>query len=173
MNKKGFTLVELITTFALTAVIVTILVNISVIIRNIYNKTELKTELLIEQANLSNTLNSKINKKNLVDYNACTDSSFCYNFSFSDGSIEKLIVTNNSIKFGNYTYKLQNGTKVVDPSIGKEEVTPTSSDSEFLVIKIPISNSLYPNENFGINLVYQYNLSYDVSNKKVSFSTDP
>lgn len=160
MNKKGFTLVELITTFALTAVIVTILINVSVVIRNMYNKAQIKTQLLIEQANLSNALNTKINKKMLEDYSTCTDSSFCYNFVFSDGSTEKLIVTNSSIKFGNYVYKIQNGTEIKNPSLSKAEVSPDSSNSEFLVLKIPIVNKLYPDDDFGINLVYQYNLNY-------------
>jgi len=160
MNKKGFTLVELITTFALTAVIVTILVNVSVIIRNMYNKANIKTHLLIEQANLSNALNTKLNKKNLVDYSSCTGYSFCYDFAFSDGSTERLAIDDTYIKFGNYIYKLKDGSEVGSVSLGKEAISEESSDSEFLVLRIPIVNKLYPNEDFGINLVYQYNLSY-------------
>ena len=60
MNKKGFTLIELIMTFALTAVIVTILINIFLVIRDLYNDSDLKTTLIVNQGNLSNALNSKI-----------------------------------------------------------------------------------------------------------------
>ena len=38
MNKKGFTLVELITTFALATVIIVLLINIVLLIKNIYSK---------------------------------------------------------------------------------------------------------------------------------------
>ena len=54
MNNKGLTLVELITTFALTSVIVVLLINIVVVIKNVYSKSDIKTELYINQSNLSN-----------------------------------------------------------------------------------------------------------------------
>ena len=53
MNKKGFTLIELITTFALASVIIVILVNIIGIIKEMYVKTDVKSKLLVEQSNLS------------------------------------------------------------------------------------------------------------------------
>ena len=43
--KRGFTLVELITTFALTAVIIVLLLNVVIIIRNLYTSSNVKTQL--------------------------------------------------------------------------------------------------------------------------------
>ena len=159
MNKRGFTLIGLITTFALTAVIVVLLINVIVVIRGIYSKTDLKTELYINQSNLSNLLNAKINNDNLNSYEKCDDEEFCYVFNFLDGDSIKLIVNESLIKFGNYTYKLDKNTKVINPSINNEYVVETdiNKNDSFLIIKIPIKNDLYPNLDFGINLVYPYN----------------
>ena len=160
MKKKGFTLIELITTFALTATIVIILMNVILIIKNIYSMSNLKTNLLIKQSELSNILNSKINNGNLISYEACNDSQFCYEFSFLDGSNIKLNVVNNKITFGNYVYKLDETSTIESPLIEKKEnldITDTTVNDSFLIIKIPIKSSQYPNDNFGINLVYQYN----------------
>lgn len=159
MKSKGFTIVELITTFALTAVIIIILINISVFIRNMYNKVNVKTELLIQQANLSTSINNKLNKNNIVSYSSCSDSNFCYNFNLKDDEIVKLVVTDDGISFGNYKYKLSNGTTIDEPTIEKEYVLleDTSANNSFLIIKIPIKNKLYPKQDFGINLIYTYN----------------
>ena len=161
MKNKGFTLVELITTFALASVIVILLINLIVVIRNIYSKTNIKTELYINQSNLSNTMNKKINKDNLDSYEECDDEEFCYIFSFVDGETIKLSATESVIKFGDFVYKLDNRSKVVNPSLTTEyfaEIVDDVNDS-ILIINIPIENDMYPNTNFGINLIYQYNAS--------------
>ena len=158
MNKKGFTLVELITTFALSAVIIILLINIVVVIRNIYSKTDLKTELYINQGNLSNAMNKVINKDNLISYSECNDEDFCYLFNLSTGESIKLTVSNTNIKFGDFVYKLKSNTSVGNPSITTEYITGiTNNNDSFLIIKIPISTDQYPGEDFGINLVYPYN----------------
>lgn len=158
MKNKGFTLVELITTFALTAVIVILLINIIVVIRNIYSKTNIKTELYINQSNLSNAMNKKIDKDNLDSYEECNDENFCYIFNFIDNESVKLTISDTNIKFGDYVYKLGSGVTVDNPSVTTEYISDVESDknNSFLVIKIPIKHKLYPNTDFGINLVYQY-----------------
>ena len=159
MNKKGFTLVELITTFALSAVIVILLINIIITIKNIYSKTNIKTELYIKQSTLSNAMNKKINKDNLESYEVCEDSEFCYIFNLYDGESLKLTIDENSIKFDSIVYKLDRKTSIVNPSVSEEYIAGQTADknNSFLVISIPITNSLYPNIDFGINLVYPYN----------------
>lgn len=160
MNKKGFTLIELITTFALTATIVILLMNVIVIIKNVYSSSNAKTILLINQANLSNALNSKINNNNLLSLNSCTDSSFCYEFKLINGETIKLIVTESKISFGNYVYKLDGSASITNPEIITKtniDVTDETLNNSFLIIKIPITSKKYSNDDFGINLIYQYN----------------
>ena len=159
MNKKGFTLVELITTFMLSSVIIILLLNVAVVIRNIYSKTNIKTDLYITQSSLSNNLNRTFGVDNISSYVECNDSEFCYDFNLVTGDTVRLTVSDGTISFGNAKYKLNNSSKVVNPSIEKEYVTSTSEDEldSFLVIKIPIVCDLYPGIDFGINLVYLYN----------------
>ena len=146
MNNKGFTLVELIVTFALATVIITILFNVVIIIKNNYEETSTRTNLMINQATLSNLLNSKINDDNLISYTECTGD-FCYRFVFSNGETVELKVTETKIQFGNYIYVLAKGDKVVNPSL--------TYDEPYLILKIPVRAKMYPNEDFGINLIYK------------------
>lgn len=159
MNKKGFTLIELIATFALASVIIIILTNIVVIVKDIYSKDNIKTNLLIKQSNLSNALNSKLNNDFIDSYIRCSDTEFCYKFSLVDGSDIELKITDNIIKFGDYVYKLEDGVEVDNPSITKKTISTSNInlDNSFLIIKIPIKSKLYKNEDFGINLIYTYN----------------
>lgn len=161
MNKKGFTLVELVTTFALTAVIIIILLNIVLIIKDLYTKYDIKSSIIIEQSNLSSLINNKFYNNTLISYEPCfeDDDDFCYKFNFSDGSQSKLEVYDKYIIFDNYKYTAKNGVVIGKPIMDKIMVT-TSNDSinnSFYIIQIPISNKLYPNEDLGINIIYPYN----------------
>ena len=159
MNNKGLTLVELITTFALTAAIVVLLINVVVVIKNVYSNTTIKTELYIKQANLSNILNSKINYGTLKSYETCDEGTFCYKFTLEDEESEEeeieLNVTENKITFGDYVYELTEISKVENPSLKEEDIDKDDSN-DILVLTIPIKCELYPNIDFGINLVYLY-----------------
>ena len=146
MNNKGLTLVELIVTFALATGIIILLLNVLIIIRNNYSDIEERTDLVVNQSTLSNLMNEKFVGDNLASRTNCAGT-FCYEFTFRDGSTVQLKVENDKITFGNYTYVLNEMSKVVNPSI--------TYDAPYLVIKIPITTKLYPNLDFGINLVYE------------------
>lgn len=161
MNKKGFTLIELITTFALASVLIIILINIIIVIKNVYSKNDIRSELLIEQSNLSNLINKKFDKDFLNSYFPCNETDFCYTFNFVDGSSSKLVVSDEYIKFDSYMYKFKKGTKATNPTLElfDTEALSGSLTNGFLVIRIPINTKLYPNENFGIDIVYRYNFT--------------
>lgn len=145
MNNRGLTLVELIVTFALAAVIIILLLNVLLIIKKNFEETDVKTKLVVEQSTLSNLLNSKFVDGNLVSGDSCT--SFPCTFVFKDGTSFVLEVTSKRISFDKYVYNLDKNSNVVNPTIEYTE--------PFLTIRIPIKNNLYPGEDFGINLVYR------------------
>ena len=159
MNKKGFTLIELITTFGLASVLIILLINIVLVIKNLYSENDIKSKLTIEKSNLLHLINKKFDTDFLDSYLPCEDEDFCYNFYFVDGSASKLVVSNNSITFDNYTYKATKGIKIENPTLEliDAEVSNEEINNSFLVIKIPIKHKMYPNEDFGIKLVYTYN----------------
>lgn len=159
MNKKGFTLVELITTFALVTVIIILLTNVILVLKNLYTTYDIKTKLLIDQGDLSYILNSKINDSVSVSYNGeCTiDNEYCYSFIFDSEDI-KLVISDKYIKFGSYVYTISEGTEIEELEDSEQYVSvKTDGTHEFLIIKIPIKNKLYPNEEFGVNVVYPIN----------------
>lgn len=151
MNKRGFTLIELVTTFALSSLIIILLTNVVLIIKNIYFKNDVRTKLLIEQGTLSHLMNKKMAYNLFSSFDVCADVNYCFEFNFVDGSISKLIVGDDFITFDNYEYIPIDGTTIEVPTV-------ETIDDSFLVIKIPIKNKLYPDENFGIDIVYQFNL---------------
>lgn len=159
MKNRGFTLVELITTFALSAVIIVILINVVLIIKDMSSDSKIKTKLIVNQSRLSNALNSKISSDNLISYRVCNTAAFCYNFTLSTGEIIKIEIDDKTIKVGNYAYDIDDGVTVSNPEVKivHVDVSDTKSNNSFLVIKIPIIHKLYPNTDFGINLVYPYN----------------
>ncbi|MBQ2946826.1 MAG: hypothetical protein IJE04_03130 [Bacilli bacterium] len=161
MNNKGLTLIELITTFALSAVIIVLLINVVVSIRNVYSRVSIKSDLYITQSNLSNILNFKLHDDQLDGYELCNDSTFCYNFSLVNGETLKLIVEENKITVGDQVYKLTGKTRVVNPTLSVEyiELNEEYNGNNILVLKIPIINELYPNIDFGVNLVHLYNIN--------------
>ena len=146
MKNRGFTLVELIVTFALAATIIIILFNVVIIVKNNYEESTVRTKLLINQSTLSNLLNSKINNNNLASYDECSGN-FCYRFTFKNGEVIELKVTETKIQFGNYAYVLAKGDKVVDPSLVYED--------PYIILKIPVIAKLYPKDDYGINLIYK------------------
>lgn len=159
MNNRGFTLIELITTFSISAVIILLLIGIISSMEKVFSKSNLKTELYVKQSELSKNINSKLNKYGIENYTTCGDSDFCFIFSLKNGENIKLVVEDDKITFGNFVYKLSAKTSVVDPIVTKETIDyydPNFNDS-FLIIKIPIKADIYPNLDFGINLIYQYN----------------
>lgn len=162
MNKKGFTVVELITSFALSAIIITLLFSIILSIKSIYTSSAIKTEMLIEQSMLSKKMNSIINSNNIVSYVACNNDDYelCYQFNDIDNNEYFLLIdkTKKIITFDNYTYKLGNNSYIGDIIVDHETISDTSQgNNSFFYIKIPIYNKVLQKENFGINLIYPYN----------------
>lgn len=150
MNKKGFTLVELITTFSLASALIVILVNIVLIIKDIYIKYEIKTELLIKQGQLYNAVYDEINKNTATDNPTeyvitIIDSSPNYLLQ-SDSTFGGVYVTEKLIRVGDFSYKAPKG---VTFESGLDEIQGTTYKKFY----IRITHSLYKNQDFGINLV--------------------
>ena len=65
-TNKGFTTVELLVSFTLTAVIVFFLFEILFILKDLYVDTGIKTKLLTKQAVLTEKINDDVASKNLM-----------------------------------------------------------------------------------------------------------
>ena len=163
MNNKAFTLVELITTFAVASAIALILFNVVISIKNVYSNTNLKTNLLINQGNLSNQINSKIMDEDIMAIDYCNESSGyykCYKITFSNNETLNLVIKDKMISFGNYVYKLDDGSYIDLDNTGLYYKTYNDildTKNSILNIKIPIRSKQIENIDFGLNFVYLYN----------------
>lgn len=182
MNNKGFTLVELVATFALSSAIIFLLINIVIVIKNIYVNYQLKTDLIINQATLSNILNEKIIDKEMITHSTCSSNNTCHIFYYDDYTL-KIFFENSTIKVYTYEtldyinsnlvsssdYELSTDTieynskiyylynsYVYSSNLGSTiESLNVQEDNDFIVITIPIKNKLFSDKDFGINLVYR------------------
>lgn len=167
MNKnKGFTIIELILSFSITAIIVVLLFQLLLFLKDIYNDNGYKTELFIKQALISNEINNELENKTVTsikrDFDNCNnDNEFCIEFTFDNGSsISNLVIDaeNNTIKYGDFATKLVTGSVIGTIDI-VTETRPNDYNGldSFAAIIIPISHQLYEDEDFGITIVCQYN----------------
>lgn len=157
-NKKGFTIIEMITSFVLVSLVVALLFEVLFIIKNLYSDSGIKTELLVKQALISEKINDEFNTKNIMIANSCGDT--CVNFIFTDGTSSELSFdrNENTLTYGNYKTKLIDGSEYGNIDISTQTVldVPIGLNDSVAQIKIPIYHKLIKQQDFGINIVYQY-----------------
>src|SRR5574344_1115769 len=106
MNKKGMTIVELIVSFALTAVIAFFLTEVVLFLRQAYVGNGIKTELISKQTLISTKINELFNSKRIREATDCGTN--CVQITFDDSSIEQLYfnTSTNIVSIGGYVVKL-------------------------------------------------------------------
>ncbi len=158
MNKKGFTVVELIVSFSLISLIVALLFQVIFILKDLYTDSGIRTELLTKQAIISEKINDELTNKTLVYANKCGNN--CINFAFSDGSMSELSFNrdDNTFKYGDYKTKLISGSIYGNINISTETIVGVSTgrNNSIVKINIPIYHKLFKKEDYGINIAYQY-----------------
>ncbi len=165
MNNRGMTTIELITSFVLASVVFVILFNLVLSLKDIYMDSGLKTKLLIEQANLSRSINKEINSSKTItnvksgrfDGKLVEDDTKYYTFMFNDGTSKLLSISQDKISFDGYVYELTDGIKTEDLSYDNVLVKPLTS-CYLLVIDIPISSDLLSGD-YGVKVIYRYDPS--------------
>lgn len=162
-NNKGFTLVELLSTFILSSVIIVLLFQLIINLKDVYQQSGLKTDMLNKQYIITNKIYSDLNEKKAVMIDKCDESLICINFTFADGSVKKLQVNdiNKTITYDNTTIKLTNEAFFDDMNINTIE---SQIDEQIFNISVPIYSTIIKDENFGINIVYPYNKNETTNN---------
>jgi hypothetical protein len=158
MNKKGFTVVELIVSFSLTMIVVALLFQMLLSLKDLYISSGFKSQLLNKQALMSSKINNDLKNKKIIIALKCGDN--CLNFFFDDNTNSKLIVDdkNNIFSYGDYTTKLVDGSKFGNTIVRNEKINgldPNTNYDSFIEIKIPINHVLLK-EDYGVNMIYQY-----------------
>jgi len=169
MNKKGFTLVEIIVTFTLISTISFLLFQLILSLKNLYTGSDYKTILLIEQGNMVRRINTDMFMMPLVSMNECSTEEEgekglkkCYTFTLEDTVIEQevnrvLKIYSDKIEYDSYQMPIGEGSTMGDVSVVVSYIEDASVKyNSILTIDIPIKNKLAEGD-FGIRFSVQYN----------------
>lgn len=171
-NNKGFSVLELIVSFSLTMVIVIVLFEIIVYMKELYEKSVTQTELINKQNIITDYIYSDLIDNNVNEISICGNN--CINFSYDNGEIKQLNWNTelNTLQYDNYKINLirntnfdqnlelkyneytLNGVKICHRGINDSNET-----NSYISIKIPISNALFENKDFGLDIFYTYNIN--------------
>lgn len=177
MNKKGFTIVELMTTFVLVAIISTLLIRLVITLKEIYINGDMKTTLITKQSTMTDKIYKDLKNNGLIKIEACENTINCVNFVYTDTTKKfQLDKTKKTLTYDNYTIKLGKEGYFGDVSIDKY-----NSDIGYIInLNAPIYNKLVKG-NYGINITYQLNndiefdndIQFDIQNTGVTVTFDP
>lgn len=170
-KNKGFSIIELIVSFSLTMIIVVILFEIIISLKNVYENSVTKSALISKQNILTDYIYSDINDFGLAKVSACGNN--CIQFVYQNGDTKNLSweydydsatkkQSFQKIEYGGYAvYLIDNSKFDLNLSaslgnisyVGAKVCRLNNSDSEVLNIQLPIYNTKFENENFGLNIL--------------------
>lgn len=162
MNKKGFTLIEVLVSLTLVSIIAIFLFQIVYILRDIYIEKSVKSELYIETSNISNIINKDILKRtragSISNVTKVDDNNV--RITYSNGSKVTLTIDkdNKTITYGNYSVTLLPGTKIGSIELYHDYTTALFAQNGVAYIKIPITYEKYNND-FSVIAFFRYNSS--------------
>lgn len=159
MNNKGFTLVELISSFTLALIIMFFLFQIVIAVKEIYVSSGLKTEMLIKQANMERKIGTDLKEQILKSVTRCGDE--CYTFLYNDNTSKNLSVdrSKKAIVYGDYQIEMLDGSSIGTFQVSKNTISGVEAgkNDTILTIDIPVKNKVLADRNFGVHMIYQYN----------------
>ena len=156
MKKNGFTVLELIVSFALAATIGFFLLKITMIIKNLYTMSYIKTNIISKQDIITERMYDDFLYNDIKTALKCGKN--CIRFIFSDNS-EKLfkIENNETFKWGDFTTKLKDGSTFNNISVKIiNNLNTNDLKDSILSISIPIENPSIKDEKFKTNIVIPY-----------------
>lgn len=192
MNNKGFSIIELIVSFSLTMVIVIILFEIIVSMKDVYQKSVTQTELINKQNLFTDYIYSDIDSLGLKGVSVCGDN--CISFTYRDGQVKNLVwsyyVENSengakqalqTLEYGGYKINLINNSSF-DTNLSLQSDAynlqgvkicynidlDSTHTTNYLSIRLPIYNSLFGENDFGLNILYTYKYSDELINLPLS-----
>lgn len=156
-NNKGFTVVELIISFSLTAVILILLFQIVLSLKDIYVSSGIKTEILVKNSNLLRSIQTDLQGKSLISLSSCGGQ--CYQFEYLDGDVVQLSadIQKGTVTYGNHTTQLVDGSVMdtMNAFVYTDSTVEEGINDTIVSIVIPMKNKLFPTEKHDISIVFQ------------------
>ena len=138
MNKKGFTIVVLIVSFSLAAMIGFFLLRITMVIKDLYTDSYVKTNIMSKQNIMTERMYDDFLYNDVKVVLKCGNN--CLRFIFIDNS-EKIfeIENENTFKWGDFTLKLTDGSKYSNATTNnRKSLITTKYNDSLLSIKNPL-----------------------------------
>ena len=143
MNNKGFTVVELIASFALTMVITVFLFEVLIEVKDIFVESALKTSIQEKLGIISKNIKSNLPSGSIA---SCSG-----NICMVDG--KKIVVDSNKVTINNQKFNLPDGV-----SISSYELNNNCEGKNcFLKVKLNLSSDNL-NKPYQYKAVYYYNI---------------
>ncbi len=162
MNKRGFTLLELLTSLTLTSVVCILLFQVVFVLKDIYINDSTKTEMLIKKSNIIDEINSTFKKYPITAIRDCDVKEInCLNFIL-EGDLNYELSLNREegmIKFGDFVTQLAESANIYDDLDVCYYYETNDSNliyDTFVKIRIPLQDNILE-EKFDANIIYQYN----------------
>lgn len=150
LNNKGFTVIELLASFALTMLIVVLLFEVVIELKDVFVETSLKTAIQNRSAIVSKNINNLFTEDGTSDV-YCTDEQTC----IINGKTVALDSGNNQIKIDNQAYPMPD-TIVLMPS---STLSNGCSITEDHLYQCFLNVQLYLDSD-SLAQVYRYNTTY-------------
>ncbi len=151
MNNKGFSLVEIMTTFMLVSIILIMLIELLLSLKSIYKEGDLKTTLLINQANIEKQIYDDVFNNPSLSLVSCGEN--CINITTKSG-VKSLQVTDGNVTYDNYSMKIASGSSVGELTFNSYDQTVGTDTITIFEIDLPITNKLIDGD-YGIHIVAQ------------------
>ena len=120
--KKGFTVVELITSFALATMFAVVLFQIVLVLKDLYVNSGSKTALLNKQNIITHEINKVLQDKEIKNVESC--GTYCVKFTYTDSTYDELLVDRNAstIQFGEYKTNIDSNSQFGSASIETKKI---------------------------------------------------
>jgi hypothetical protein len=166
MKNRGFTVYELLISFAFLAIIGYSMLSMILSLKDKAYLTELEFDMKSFKNAISIKMENDFTENKIEGIIAC--GSYCINITYSNGITKEFSINKSSsyIKYGTEKYSLPTDTYFGDDtkiSIKSVDNVETDKNDSFLLIDIPIEHYDVKGD-FGIHLMYQYDKEkYDFS----------
>lgn len=163
-DNKGFTIVELLVSFSITMVIVVFMFQLIINLKDVYLGSGVKTELINRKFLITDKIYNDLLNNTVTKIEGC--GSNCVNFTFIDGTMKmfNVDVANSIISYGDYSVKLVTGASFGSITITDDTVNTSGYNyNSVFAMNVPITHKLFDDTDFGINVVFPYNMNNVVS----------
>ena len=162
MNNKGFTIIELLTSFTLTMIIVVFLFEIVLELKDVYITNSLRVKIMEKNAALATTLNDKLSSITIIGEGDSIDNLCTIKYNGGNYGIK---IENNNINLNNeQTISMPENTKINGACIVeyRYDNEGDNKDNAFFKLSYSVSSDEL-DEDMVFNYVYSFHQNRDWS----------